>query len=120
MPIEAAGAVVSGLTEDGALDLVLYAADQMAHRVATQRVTAQQDNIDQQDQRSDADSKRCHACRGILEPEGVPGVKGQDDQKSERKIQEVAVNVLQDQGQRALAAIVLARLPDGTRRRIGP
>ena len=40
--------------------------------------------------------------------------------KSEREIQEVAVHVLHDQRERALAEISLARFADCARGRIGP
>ena len=40
--------------------------------------------------------------------------------KMTREVQEVAVDVLEDQRERALAAVALARLADGAGRRIGP
>lgn len=70
--------------------------------------------------------ERAHSFRAISgrcfipEPEALPGVVGKEQQEDQRGIQEVAVYVLQDQRQAVLTRVLLSRLSDRTRRRIGP
>ena len=40
--------------------------------------------------------------------------------KMQRQVEEIAVDVLEDQRERVLAAVALARLADGAGRRVGP
>ncbi len=95
-------------------------AHQMTEGVAAQGVAAQQDHVDGEDQSADADPESGLPGGRILEPHGLPGVVGEDHDEDEGEVQEVAVHVLQDQRERALAAVALARLAHRAGRRVGP
>src|SRR5262249_4807217 len=59
-----------------------------------------------------------HAVIG--KPQRLVNVPGKEDEKQDREIQEIPMNVLQDQRKSSLAPIVAARLADRASRRIGP
>ena len=100
---------------DGRLrEHVDQAADQMPQRMAAERVAAEQHHVHQQHQRADADAE------AVVEPQRLPHVVRQKHHEQQREIQEVAMDVLQDQREVALAPVVLARLADGAVGRIGP
>ncbi len=82
--------------------------------MAAQRVAAQQHHVDQQHQRPHADAEFA------VEPQGLPHVVRQEHQKQERDVEEVAMDVLNDQREVALAQILLARLAHGAVGRVGP
>src|SRR5260370_5666158 len=86
----------------------------MTQRVTAKSVTTQQDDINREHNRADADSK------SIIEPERFPNVVAQNQNKNECEIQKIAMHVLHDERERALAPITLARLTDRTRRWIRP
>src|SRR5579862_6520124 len=79
---------------------VLAAADQVAERVAAERVAGDQDDVDRQDQRADADAEVA------VHEEAVDRVLGEDHDEREREVERVAVQVLEDE-QRGLAAVLL-------------
>ena len=54
------------------------------------------------------------------EPHRLPGVERENDDEDEREVQGVAVDVLDDEREPALAEILLARLTDRAARRVGP
>src|SRR5205085_10394903 len=74
--------------------------------------------------------RRQHACTdsdaelatpiGQREPERLPYIRREDDEEEQRDVHEIAMDVLHDQRERALAEIRLARLANGAVRRIGP
>ena len=80
--------------------------------MAAEGVAGQQDDVDDQDERADGDAEMLRAVRG-LEPERVPRIAAEDEDEDEREVEEVAVDVLQDERQVALARVALARLADG-------
>ena len=100
-------------------ELIEHAADEVPERMAAERVAAEEHGVHGEHQRADADPER-HLPGRIGEPHRLPDVVGQDEQKQDRQIQKVAVDVLEDERERLLAEILLARLADGARRRIGP
>ena len=71
-------------------------------------------------ERADADAERDRARRRVGEPERLPDVVREHDQEAEREEQQVAMDVLQDQRERVLAPVALARLADRAGWRIGP
>ena len=74
------------------------------------------------DARARSCRRRCRtACRRRRrEPHRLPHVVGEHEEEDDREIEEVAVDVLDDERERVLAEIALARLADGARRRIRP
>src|SRR6266705_4831878 len=88
--------------------------------MTSEGVAAKKHNVDRQDDRSDADAERNLASRWIDEPHRFPDVNREDDDEGEREIKKVAVHVLHDQGERALAEIRLARFAYSASGRVRP
>ncbi len=88
--------------------------------MAAERVAAKEDDVGRQDERTETNAEADGPGRRIGEPQRQPHVIGEDDDEEQRQIEKVPVDVLEDQRERALAEIRLARLADGARRRIGP
>src|SRR5438128_10811648 len=88
--------------------------------MATESVTAEQDNINRKHDGADADAERTAAGHRIVEPERFPNVVTQNQNENEREIQKIAVHVLHDERERALAEIRFARLADSARGRVRP
>src|SRR5215471_12861092 len=86
----------------------------MPQRVATEGVTSEQNNVGQQHERTDTDAE------AISEPTGLPDIEKQNDNKNQRQVQEVAVNILEDERKGTLTEVLLARFTDGTGGRVGP
>ena len=78
------------------------------------RIAAEQNDVDREDNCANADAE------SVREPERFPHVVAEDENENEREIEEVAVHILQDQRERTLAPVGLARLAHGAGRRIGP
>ena len=71
------------------------------------------------------DVNREHDCahadpESMVEPERFPNVVAQDQNENEREIQEIAMHVLHDERERALAEIRFARLTDSAGGRVRP
>jgi hypothetical protein len=62
----------------------------MAKRVTTECVAAQQRDIYQKHQRPNANAKVA------VKPESIPRIARQEDQKHQREIQKISMDVLQD------------------------
>src|SRR5947207_5764081 len=82
--------------------------------MTTISVTAEQDDVNREHDCADADYE------SIIKPERFPNVVAQNENKNESEIQEIAVHVLHDERERALAQICFARLAHRARWRIGP
>ena len=80
--------------------------------MAAERVAAEQDHVDRQDDRAEPYPEAHGAGGRIGEPQRLPHVGRQEDDEDQAEIQEVSVDVLDDQRERALAPVALARLPD--------
>ena len=91
------------------------AADQVAQRVARQREQRQEGRVDDEDHAPEAEP------RSALRVERERRVDPQEEQRDEREVQEVAVEVLEDERERRLhpVALVDGRLTDGAAGRIG-
>src|ERR1700733_10863323 len=81
-------------------------------------IESQQIRIRDQYQRPHADAERL-AVKAVP-PQRFPAVMGQDDDESDREVQEVAMDVLENERKAALSPIGLARLADSAIGRIGP
>src|SRR5438105_4247968 len=118
--VERACAAVGGAADARASQLVAPAAHEVAQRVAAQRVAAEEDHVHGQHERAQADAEGDAARHGIGEPHRLPDVVEKDDEEHQGEVEEVAVDVLQDERERALAEVALAWLAHRARRRIGP
>ena len=98
----------------------MKAADEMAQRMTTKRVAAQQHDIHRQHERADADAERFRPVRGIDEPHRFPDIVGENENENEREVEKIAMHVLHDEREGTFAEIGFARLADGAGRRIGP
>ena len=92
----------------------------MPERVAAERVATEQDDVQHEHEAPDADPEGGRARRRVLEPEPLPGVVGEEDEEREGEDEEVAVDVLEHEGEAALAPVAAPGLADGARGRIRP
>ena len=83
-------------------------------------VAAEQNNIDRQDERADANSERSLARRRIDKPHRFPNIVSEHEDEKEREIEKIAMHILHDERKGALAEVGAARLADGAGRWIGP
>src|SRR5262249_31115964 len=113
-PIETTDAIVGALADRGAGEPVAESANQMAQRMASEGVAAQQGHVRQQHQRADADAE------AAVKPKRLPDVVGQQEDEDQREVEEVSMDILQDQRKGALAEITRARLADRAGGRVRP
>ena len=113
-------AVVRRLAHRAPRELVEIAADEVAQRVAAERVAAEQHDVDREHERADADAELLSRPSRRRTSSAFHDVVREDEEEEQRDVQEVAVDVLEDERKRSLAAVALARLADGAVRRIGP
>src|SRR5262245_16683046 len=119
VPVEAREALparVPDLRPAAAREAVHLSADDVAERMARQGIAAQQRRVEEQDEHPqpdpDAAARREDRSHGI-DPE--------EEQRDEREIQEVAVEVLEDEREGRLEAVLLVdgRLPHRAAGRVG-
>src|SRR5688572_7320232 len=93
---------------------IAASADKMAKAMAAERVTSEQDHVERQHNRADADPETVTKlrCRDRI--------VGEYDDKDQSYIKKIAMNVLQNKRKLFLAPIFMPRLADGTGRRVGP
>ena len=104
---ETAPSFKTGAAECRARKTIKFAAGKMTQRVAGKGVEGKKNDVDRQDERADADAEMS------AEEERPNGVMPKKRNEENRKIKEVAMNVLQDEGKRRLAAIIaVRRFPD--------
>src|SRR5262245_26169857 len=99
---------------------MLTAPDEVPHGMAAQRVPTQHDHIHRQHERADSDTKRDYTGRRIREPERFPDIGCQNEKENDGKIEKIPVNILNDQRERMLTAIMLPRFSNSTCGRIHP
>src|SRR5450759_2265652 len=92
----------------------------MSERMASQRVAAEQDDVDGEYDRSEPDPEFLAACVYIEEPHRPVHIAGEDNEKGQRHVEEVAVDVLNHEWEEFFAAIARAGLAHGAVRRVGP
>ena len=113
-PVQTAHTIVELVPYRVFRDAVERPTDQVPEGMAAEYISAEKDNIQDQDEASDAD------------PEAVRETKTDDcviDQKCPYQVgetQKVAMEILHDQGKASFAEIGLARLTYRARRRVGP
>src|SRR3954466_5245754 len=99
--------------------LAVEAADDVPKGMTAEGVAAEEHQVRRQNECSKANPELATAI-GPREPERLPYIRREDDEEEQRDVHEVAMDVLHDQRERALAEIRLARLANGAVRRIGP
>src|SRR5689334_3339435 len=77
------------------------AADEVPKRVTGERIKREQNDVGEQDQRSNTDPE------AAAEPKRVKRVVPENDQEYERDVEKVTMQVLQDQRERSLTAITM-------------
>ena len=92
------GSVACG-AEGGARKTVELSAGQVAQRVAGESVEGEQGDVDEQNERADADAK---SVRG--EEESLDGVMPKKREKNDGEIKEVAMEILQNEREMRFAA----------------
>src|ERR1700686_2329820 len=92
----------------------------MPERMASQCIAAEEDHVDDQDDRPEANPEILVARVSIEEPHRLVGVAGKDDEKDKRSVEEVLVLVLNHEREDPFAAITLPGLAHGAVRRVCP
>src|SRR5262249_51553853 len=119
-PIKAANAAVDLLSNRRLGQSVETSTNQVPQRMATKRVARDQYHINGEHQGSDADSKDLLPGSWIGKPHPVPNIVREDQDEDQRQVQEIAMDILNDQRERALTPIVRSRFAHRARRGIGP
>jgi hypothetical protein len=88
--------------------------------VTAECIASQQNYVHGQYQCADANAELNTPGDRTQEPTCSPNIECEYHQKHERKVEKIAVNILQDERERALTPVSLARLPDRARGRVGP
>ena len=88
--------------------------------MAAERIAAEQNNVDSQHNRTDANAKRIFARGRIDKPERFPNVIREDKNEQDREVEKITVHILHDEWERTLAPIALARFAHCAGRRISP
>lgn len=91
----------------------------MTQRVTAKCVATEQDDVHCQHNRSNADAEMLPA-RGVGEPDRFPHVVRQDQNEEQRKVKEIAMDVLHDERKGIFTQIFLARLAHRASRRVSP
>lgn len=115
--VEAGDPTPSGVvhgTECGAGEAVELASGEMAERVARESVDAEQDDVEEHNERADADAEVA------LEDEGAYRVVPKEGDEKDCDVEKVAVKILENERKARLAAIfAIARFANGATGRIG-
>src|SRR3954465_4269402 len=88
--------------------------------MAAEGIAAEQNDVEGENDRSEADAEVFVTGIPIEEPHRPIRVAGENHQKDEREIKEVAVDVLDYERKISLAAVAVAGLADGAVRRVRP
>src|SRR2546430_8660376 len=92
----------------------------MSQGMTTKRITAEQNDIDCENHRPNADAKHTFPCPWIDKPKRFPHVTGEDHNENEGEIEKIAMHVLHDERERAFTPVAFAWLTDRACRRISP
>src|SRR3981081_4680686 len=86
----------------------------MPQGVTAKCITAEQNDVDREDECSDSNSK------SVRKPKRFPNIDTQNDDENECEIKKIAVHVLHDEREGTLTEISFARFAHRAGRRIGP
>jgi len=105
---------VARRTESGAGKAVKFAANDVAEGVAGKSVKREKNDVGKHDERTEADAKFA------VEAKGLEGVVPKEAEKKDSEIEEIAMNVLEDEGKSAFTRVIFAeaRFADGTGGRV--
>src|SRR5688500_14491174 len=92
----------------------------MTQRMTSERIPTEEDDIRCEQDRPDAYSELCRARRRVGEPHRFPRIVREKDEKDQREVEEVPVNVLDDERKRIFAKVSFTRLADSAARRVSP
>src|SRR2546428_7084547 len=92
------------------VEAVEIAAEEIAHRVAGERVAGEEQDVREHDERPETDAE---PSAEVEREDRVPPQEREDDRG---EVQEVAVEVLDDEGEARLAGVAAAHVGDGARR----
>ena len=118
--IEAAHTVVGLLPHRRAGQTVQITTHKVAERVASESVATQQNDVDDQNDGAESDSEILVSGVSVEEPHRLVRIAGENDEKNQCGVQEVAVDVLDDERKESFTPVALSRLAHGTVGRIGP
>src|SRR5438309_2663615 len=118
--VEAADTIVGCLANRRPGEAIEISADEMPKGVTTEGIASQQNNVHKQHDRAEGDTKILATGVAVEEEKRLVGVVRENDQENEGRVQEVAVDVLNNEWQETLAAVAVTGLSDGTVRRIRP
>src|SRR5437016_10718873 len=82
--------------------------------MTAESVTAKKDDVDRENDCADANAEPA------IEPDRFPNVVEQDQNKNQREIKKVTMNVLHDERERSLAPVCRSWFANGAARRIRP
>src|SRR5262249_16386943 len=111
--------LVGGLAYRPPGEAIHPAANEVTQRVATEGVRGEQEHVDGEYDRPDADAEVASAV-GAGPPQRPGDGLAENAGEKDRDVQKVAMHVVQNEREGALAEVLRARLTDGARRRVGP
>ncbi len=88
--------------------------------MTTECITAEKKDIRRQNYRADSDAEGSCARRRVGEPKRIPDIVNEKDDKNQREVEKITMNILQNKRKLSLAAIAVTWLADGTRGRVCP
>ena len=92
----------------------------MAEGMTAKGVAAKKNDVNGEHDCSDANSEGFATSRRIAKPQRLPNVDREDDNKNEREIKEIAMDVLHNKRKRTLAQIRRSRFAHAAGGGIGP
>jgi len=92
----------------------------MSERVAAESIATEKNYVHHQNDGAESDTEILAAGISVEEPHCLIRVGREDNQKNQRRVEEVSMNVLNHQRQKSLAAITVTRFADSAIRRIRP
>ena len=100
--------------------MVHEATDEMAQGMTAESIAAEEEHVEAQDDRPQANAEARFAGSGISKPHAPVGIVGQEEEKADRDVEEVAMDVLDNQRQGIFAEITFPWLADSAGWRVCP
>ena len=88
--------------------------------MTTESVAAEKESVRGKNYCADTDAERCNIRRRVGEPKRIPDIVNEKDDKNQREVEKITMNILQNKRKLSLAAIAVTWLADGTRGRVCP
>src|SRR5262245_7613263 len=103
--VQRARAVVAGLAHTRFGDFVPAAADHVTNGVAAECIAAEKHDVHGKDNGSETNAELLATGRRIGPPQRKPDIPGEQEEKDDRDVGEVAMDVLQDQREPAFTPV---------------